>query len=461
MAVLRRLYKRELTPVRVIILGYLTLVLVGTALLTLPHASAHGEGERRVSLIDSLFTATSAVCVTGLIVKDTEFDFSFFGKSVILVLIQMGGLGYMTISTVILIILGRKISLRQRLVIKEGFKQFTLEDLAKFTLRVFQVTILIEVAGFLVLFFAFLGDFSWQKSLGVSLFHSVSGFCNAGFSAFSNNLQSYAGNFTVALTVATLFILGGLGFFSFGDLYNTYIKRRTRKLSLHTKLVLRITLLLIGCGTLLILLLEWHNGLSGFPAHTKVLTAFFSAVTPRTAGFSLVKLRSFALGTSLLMIFFMFVGASPGGTGGGIKTTTFATLVNTLRGLRKGGEMIVYGRRISETSVRNALLVFLWGIFIVGLGSLILAISEVSVGARNGYIGILFEQVSAFGTVGLSLGSTVKSSVSLSHDFSVLGKLIIVATMLSGRIGPLTIGSALLGVRRTKVKHPEAKIMIG
>nr|KXH70665.1 MAG: hypothetical protein AM324_01050 [Candidatus Thorarchaeota archaeon SMTZ1-83] len=450
-----------MTPVRVILLGYLILVLVGTLLLTLPYASTHSGGEKRVSLIDSLFTATSAVCVTGLIVRDTEYDFSLFGKSVILLLVQVGGLGYMTISTIILVFLGKKISLRQRLVIKEGFKQFSLEDIAKFTSRVFQVTILIEAVGFFVLFFAFLKDFSWQKSFGVSIFHSVSGFCNAGFSAFSNNLQDYAGNFLIVLTVAALFILGGLGFFSFGDLYNTYMRRKTKRLSLHTKLVLRITALLIFGGTAVILVMEWHKGLSDFPAHTKVLTAFFSAVTPRTAGFSLVNLRNFALGTSLLLVFFMFIGASPGGTGGGIKTTTFAVLVNTLRGLRKGGEMIVYGRRISEPSVRNALLVFLWGIFIVGLGSLILAISEVEVAGRSGYVGMLFEQVSAFGTVGLSLGSTVKANVSLSHEFSPLGKFIIVATMLSGRIGPLTIGSALLGVKRPKVRYPEAKIMIG
>ncbi len=461
MVSLRRLYTRELTPVRVILLGYLTLVLVGTVLLTLPYASAHNEGEKRVSLIDSLFTATSAVCVTGLIVKDTEFDFSFFGKSVILALIQIGGLGYMTISTVLFIILGKRISLRQRLVIKEAFRQLSLEDLAKFTLRVFQVTVLIEAAGFLFLFFAFLRDFSWQKSLLVSIFHSVSGFCNAGFSVFSNNLQNYTGDFTVVLTVATLFILGGLGFFSFGDLYNTYIKRKTRKLSLHTKLVLLITALLIGGGTLFILVMEWHNGFSDFPVHNKVLAAFFSAVAPRTAGFSLVNLRSFTLGTSLLVVSLMFIGASPGGTGGGIKTTTFATLVNTLRGLTKSGEINVFGRRISETSVRNAFLVFLWGIVIIALGSLILAMCERDVGAKNGYIGILFEQVSAFGTVGLSFGSTVKSSVSLSHDFSILGKLAIVATMLSGRIGPLTIGSVFLGARRGKIRYPEAKIMIG
>jgi trk system potassium uptake protein TrkH len=458
---LKRFYRRELTPVRVIVLGYLILVLVGTALLTLPHASAHSGGTTRVSFIDSLFTASSAVCVTGLIVKDTELDFSLFGKSVILVLIQIGGLGYMTISTVILIILGKKISLRQRLVIREAFKQLTLEDLGRFALRVFQVTILIEAVGFLLLFFAFLRDFSLPKAFGVSLFHSVSGFCNAGFSAFSNNLQDYGQNVTVVLTVAVLFILGGLGFFAFGDLYNTYVRRKTRRLSVHTKLVLRITTLLIGGGTLLFLALEWNNGLSHLPGHQKLLTAFFSAVTPRTAGFSVLNMRNLALGTSLFTIFFMFIGASPGGTGGGIKTTTLATLLNTLGGLRKGGEINVFGRRISEASVRNAFLVFLWGVVIVGLGSLILVIFEGSVGEKSGYIGILFEQMSAFGTVGLSFGSTMKSTVSLSHDFSVLGKLVIIATMLSGRIGPLTIGSALIGVSRAKVRYPEAKIMIG
>jgi len=429
MRLMGRYYRKQLTPVRVILLGYLVIVLAGTLLLTLPIASAHTRGEGRVSLIDSLFTATSAVCVTGLIVKDTEFDFSLFGKAVILALIQIGGLGYMTISTVIFILLGKKISLRQRLVIKEAFRQFTLEDLAKFTLRVFQITLLIEAVGFLVLFFSFMKNFSWWKSLGVSVFHAVSGFCNAGFSTFSNNLQDYSTSGPVALTVAALFILGGLGFFSFGDIYNTYMKRKTRKLSLHTKLVLLVTGTLVGAGTAFILLMEWHTGLSEFTAHEKILTAFFSAVAPRTAGFSVVRLSSFTLASLLFVVFLMFVGASPGGTGGGIKTTTLATLISTLRGLTKSGQLHVFGRRIS--------------------------------GAKFGYIGILFEQVSAFGTVGLSLGSTVRTGVSLSHDFSLVGKLVIVGTMLSGRIGPLTIGSALLEARKAKISYPEAKIMIG
>ncbi len=450
-------YRRELTPTRFIIFGYLFFVIVGSLLLTLPFSST----QKRCSLIDSVFTATSAVCVTGLIVKDTEYDFSLFGKVIILLLIQAGGIGYMTLATTFSVILKRKISLRERLIIKESFNQLTFKDLAKFSIRVLQISLILEFIGAFILFFRFTNFFPYLKSAGVSIFHSISAFCNAGFSCFSTNLVNYQNDFFIAITVPVLFIIGGVGFICISDLYKTYLKRETKAVSVHTKFTILITLTLIVCGTILILFNEWGNAFNEMALKDKLMVSFFHATTPRTAGFSIFNIRNFTLPTIACIIFFMFVGASPGGTGGGVKTTTFGIVLHSIKNMSRSSPVNLFKRQIADDTIRRAFLITVIAGSIISLGTFILLFTEGEVCKNKGFLGVLFEQTSALGTVGLSLGSFSNPNLSLAHNFTPFGKLIIILTMLSGRIGPLTIGSAVLLPKEEKIKFPETRLVIG
>ncbi len=453
--------KFQLTPARVLVLGYFSLIILGTLLLYLPPASAGGE---RCSFIDSLFTSTSGVCVTGLIVRDTEYDFSPLGKLVILILIQIGGLGYMTLATVFSLFLGRKISLRERLVVQQEFNQLTLEGLARFALRVFKVTVVLEALGALILSVRFwLKGIVPIKAIAYGIFHGVSAFCNAGFSLFSRNLTEHTSDAVVVLTVSTLFVLGGLGFIVISDVYKRYARKEVRSLSVHSKFVILLTLLLVSISTLGVGILEWKGMLGSLSPLRRVMNAYFQGVTPRTAGFSTVSIGALASPTLFLLIVMMFIGASPGGTGGGIKTTTFGTIVvgvcSTLRGRKN---ITMFERRIPRELLERALIVFVLSLGILVVGTGVLSLTQKEALRERGFLGLLFEETSAFGTVGLSTGSYSKPTCSLSHDFSPIGKLIIIFTMIFGRIGPITIGVAALAPKREAAySYPESKILIG
>lgn len=442
--------KIKLTPTQVLALGFATIILIGTLLLMLPVATKSGE---RTDFLTALFTATSATCVTGLVVVDTKTYWSVFGQIVIMLLIQVGGLGIMTMSTLFALILGRKITFKERLVMQEAFNTNSLGGIVKFAKYILMVSFLFESIGAIILTLRFLPQMGLKKAVYYGLFHSISAFNNAGFDLMGNfrSLTGYVSDWVVNLVVMGLIIFGGLGFYVLLDIYE---HRHFNKFTLHSKIVITITLLLIAIGTLLIFLFEYNNpktlGPLDFP--TKILAALFQAVTPRTAGFNTLSLSDMTVASKFLTIILMFIGASPAGTGGGIKTTTFAVILYTVLSVIQGEEeTVLYKRTISRNIVYKAVAISFISVFIIFSVTMVLSITETS-----NFLTVLYETTSAFGTVGLSLG--------LTPELSTVGKIIIIFTMYTGRVGPLTLALALAKrQRRPKpiIKYAEEKIMVG
>lgn len=442
--------KIKLTPTQVLALGFATIILIGTLLLMLPVATKSGE---RTDFLTALFTATSATCVTGLVVVDTKTYWSVFGQIVIMLLIQVGGLGIMTMSTLFALILGRKITFKERLVMQEAFNTNSLGGIVKFAKYILMVSFLFESIGAIMLTLRFLPQMGLKKAVYYGLFHSISAFNNAGFDLMGNfkSLTGYVSDWVVNLVVMGLIIFGGLGFYVLLDIYE---HRHFNKFTLHSKIVITITLLLIAIGTLLIFLFEYNNPKTLKPLDfpTKILAALFQAVTPRTAGFNTLSLSDMTIASKFLTIILMFIGASPAGTGGGIKTTTFAVILYTVLSVIKGEEeTVLYKRTISRNIVYKAVAISFISVFIIFSVTMVLSITETS-----NFLTILYETISAFGTVGLSLG--------LTPELSTVGKIIIIFTMYTGRVGPLTLALALAKrQRRPKpiIKYAEEKIMVG
>lgn len=446
--------QKEVNAPRLLLFGYLGIIIIGTILLSLPIATTHG-----ISFIDALFTASSSLCVTGLIVKNTALDFTLFGKSVILALIQIGGLGYMTLSTTFFFFLGRKISLRDRVLFKESMNILTFDNLRRFAWRVFRITIALELIGTAVFFFSFLRKFSPLTALGHAFFHSISSFCNAGFSTFSENLALFQSVPSVPIISALLFIVGGLGFVVISDLYTTLLKRQKKQLALHTVIVLRATLVLVVVGTIFILLHEGTTSLAHFSFGQKLLISFFQAVTPRTAGFNTIPISTFGPLTLIMIMVYMFIGASPGGTGGGIKTTTFVLIIKWMKEMllgRYGKDITTHRKTIPIEQAYRAFV-------IVGLaiGAVFCAFCLIMLIDNPPPIKVLFETFSALGTVGLSLGSSSNPICSFSYDLTAAGKLIIILLIITGRVGTVTIGGALLKPHLLDYKYPEEPIVVG
>ena len=434
---------------------YISLILLGSLALKLPVAN------RGLSFIDSLFTSTSAICVTGLIVKDTALDYTLTGKAIILFLIQIGGLGYMAVASLFMTIFAIKPDKRQNIIAQQEFGLFSRDNTLTFLRLVVLTTFIFEMLGFILLFLGFKEIFGVNEAVAHAVFHSVSAFCNAGFSSFSNNLGSFFNNPVVSLTAAFLFIVGGLGFIVIVDIVER-LKGEKRYLSEHSRIVIYMTLILIIFGTSAVYVLEYGNVLRGSSNIIKVIVSFFTATTPRTAGFSVFDIDKLLPTTLLMLVIFMFIGASPGGTGGGIKTTTFIIIGNfftsRLRGLKS---VNIEKRRIPEEQVNKALTLFLISLILIIIMIGILSFTERIVIEERGLLPLIFEEVSAFGTVGLSMGSSANPVLSLSHDFTVFGKLIIIITMLAGRIGPLTLVATVLKRKSESFKYPLAKVQIG
>jgi trk system potassium uptake protein TrkH len=435
----------KVSPPQILVLGFGGLILLGSLLLSLPMASETG---RAVPYLDALFTATSATAVTGLTVVHTRDTFSLFGELVIMGLIQIGGLGLMTMATLVALTTGRRITLRQRVIIQEALGESRLGGIVRLTKAVLVFTALVEGAGALLLGFHWAPVFGWGTAFYYGLFHAVSAFCNAGFDLFTSSLEAFRGDWLVCLVISTLFVIGGLGFHVVTELGSNW---RWHRVSLHTRLVVVTTLFLIGAGTLGILLLEADNPatLAGLPWSEKVLASYFQAVTPRTAGFSTLPIGQMREATLWLLIGLMFVGASPGSTGGGIKTTTFATLLAMVATILSGKEQTtVFGRRLGTMTVFRAMAITLISLGVVVSAALVLLV------AGDGTLGeALFESTSAFGTVGLSRGIT--------PELSAVGKLALIFTMFVGRVGPLTLGFALVHRTHARIHLPEEKITVG
>lgn len=423
--------------------SFIFAILIGSLLLILPFAANH-----KISFIDALFTATSAVCVTGLTVLDTGKDFSLFGQSIILFLIQIGGLGIMTFSVFFLLFLKEKVPLKTKIAVKSTLSgnYFDVSYLIK---NIFLVTMVVEFSGALLLFIYFLlHQYPISKALFFSFFHSVSAFCNAGFALFSDSLVKFQTNWFVNIVVMVLIILGGIGF-------TVYLDIKERKFSLHTKIVLTVSIFLIFIGTFFIFMVENNNGLKGLTFGSKFLVSLFQSVTTRTAGFNTIDLNRFKDVTLIIMMLLMFIGASPGSCGGGVKTTTFTIFLMTLFSTSQGKDYInIFNRTISKDAIFKSFAVMLVAITFLLLGILGLSFFDPTPMNRNDFLSSTFEAFSALGTVGLSLGYTKK--------LSVYAKIVVILLMFLGRVGPLTL---VMGLRykykKANYKFAEENIMIG
>jgi trk system potassium uptake protein TrkH len=447
-----------MTPARVLFLGFASIILFGGFLLWLPVSAAPGKS---IAFIDALFTSTSAVCVTGLIVLDTPVDFSFFGQVIIMLLIQAGGLGYMTLASIVIILLRRRVSLKDQLVLQEALNVFSMEGIVRFVKRIVVITILFEAVGALILTLRWMADFPFKKALFFGLFHSVSAFNNAGFALFSDNLMQYVGDPTVALVITSNIIIGGIGYLVLSELFERWhTGNRATYLSLHTRMALAVTAFLIIGGTVILFMFEIDNPktLQPMSLFTRLLAAYFQAVTPRTAGFNTIDIGAMTEEAQLILIVLMFIGASPGGTGGGIKTTTFGVLVATLYAQIRGKADVVFlKRRLSLDTITKAFNVAATAFLLVITVSLFLVYLE-----SESLFHVTFETTSAFGTVGLSMAKPGMVT-SISALFSSLGKFLIILTMFAGRVGPITVGAAMLslGVSEPAYRYPEDKVLIG
>ncbi len=434
-------------PARFIILTFLLIIIIGGILLSLPISSKSGKF---TNPIDALFTANSATCVTGLVVVDTGTHYTFFGQIVILILIQIGGLSYMTIFTFLALLLGRKIPLLDRIILKESINFFSVGGIIKLARRILFIVLIFEGVGAVILASVFVKDYGILTGLFYGIFHSVSAFCNSGFDLLGNfiSLTNYKGNILLNITLILLIITGGIGFGVISEIIDFH---KSKKLSLHTKLVLTVTAILIISGTVLIFLFERNNlsTLKPLTIKEKILTSIFQAVTPRTAGFNTINIGYLNLSTLILLILFMFIGASPGGTGGGIKTSTFAIILMNIKNTIKGREGVtIYDRCVDSSTVKKSYLIFTASIFLIFLSTFLLSITE-----KFGLINILFEVTSAFGTVGLSTGIT--------PYLSPFGKIIIMFTMFVGRVGILSILTSISVKKPQRTYLPEDKVMVG
>ncbi|HID96000.1 MAG TPA: Trk family potassium uptake protein [Candidatus Latescibacteria bacterium] len=442
----------QLRPAQSLAASFLVMILVGTVLLSLPISSATGQA---TSFVDALFTAVSAVCVTGLIVVDTPTHFSMFGQLVILFLIQLGGLGIMTFSTSLALAFGRRIGLREKVVMQDVLDQTDVEDTKRLVVYIVKMTFLIELTGAVLLSIRWYPEFGdVGRTVYFAIFHSISAFCNAGFSLFSDSFMGYRGDITLNLILTSLIILGGIGFVVVADLHRSrfWMGRRssTPRLALHTKLVLSVTLILLVFGTALFFLVEYNNSMNGTPIVERLLSSYFQSVTARTAGFNTLDTRSLSHAALFVTVLLMFIGASPGSTGGGIKTSTIGVLYVFTRSIFRGKEEVeLFRRNVPRAVVYKAIVIVIFATsFLVAL-TIPLFITE-----NAPFMDVIFEAVSAFGTVGLSLGLTSK--------LTDIGKVLIILLMFVGRIGPLTIAYAV-GRRKERVAlgYPEGRVMVG
>ena len=451
--------KRLITPVNLPIFSFAGLILIGTLLLMLPVA-ANGPA---LPPVDALFTATSATCVTGLIVVDTGTRLSLFGQWVVLVLIQCGGLGIMTFSTVLILVMTGRFSFMQRSVIQDSFTHGPDTGLASLVRHVVMFTLLMEVAGAALLFLRFSEMYHPGRALYFAVFHAVSAFCNAGFCLYTRSLMDFSGDPLVSLTVAFLIIFGGIGFLVLLELkrllFDRDRARRARRLSVHSKLVLTLSIVLLTGGTVGFLLSEWKHSMDGLSVPTKFMAAFFQSVTARTAGFNTLDFGKMANVTLLFTILLMFIGAGSGSTGGGIKINTLGVLFALSRSRLRGEEgTSIFRRSLSPETVGRAISVFVVATILIYVATMALTVSELGTTiheeSRGLFLELLFEVVSAFGTVGLSVGVT--------PQLSSVGKLILVLVMFAGRLGPLSIAVALTAREpRSRFQYAEENVMIG
>lgn len=455
--------KNRTNASRLIFLSFLGTILAGAFLLTLPFAT---QTPGCMNVVDALFTAASATCVTGLIVVDTGSYFTPFGKTVILVLIQLGGLGIMTMSTFFLIMLGRRLTMKDRITMKDTLGEKEIKGVKGLILMIVGMTILLEAIGAALLTLRFFRVYHYpiNKAIIHGIFHSVSAFCNAGFSLYHDSLMRFGGDWAITGIMGGLVLLGGIGFVVWYNLTHWYFWRRDRtrrgRLRLQTKIALAMSGILLVIMFLFLLAVEWNNTLEGLTVGEKICRSMFQAITPRTAGFNTMPIDRLNPATLWITIVMMFIGASPGSTGGGIKTCTFAVILATVYRMVTGRRQVVIRKKsIAEHISTKAISIAVISLVVIFIACTLLLLVESTTSRQycgNSYMGsLIFESVSAFGTVGLSVGVT--------PHLSYLGKIVIILTMYVGRIGPLTL--ALLIGRKVQppavIRYPEESVMVG
>ena len=456
----QREHKWALSTTQIIVLGFLTAIIIGGFLLSLPVSSADGHS---VPLLDAMFTSTTSVCVTGLVVANTYEQWSRFGQAVILLLIQCGGLGIVTFTTSFMLILGRKVTLRDRLLMQDAYNLNTLTRLVKFTKKVIFGTLIVESIGAVLYMFTFIPEFGWKEGIWISVFNSVSAFCNAGIDIIGpNSLAPYVTNVSVNLITMALIILGGIGFIVWWDILHMAgkVKRKEvpsgaffNRLSLHTKIVLTTTLCLIGIGTLLIFILEFNNPetIGGLSFGDKIMASAFESVTARTAGFLTFSQKAMRDSSALVCMILMFIGGSPVGTAGGVKTSTFALVIIAAMSAVKGSEHgTAFRRRLHNRTMRKALAVILISFLVVMSATILL-----STFCGGELTDVMFETFSAIGTAGLTRDYTA--------SMNSIGKIIIMICMYLGRVGPISM-AIIFGFKKNKyglAEYPSEDITVG
>ena len=446
---------RRMHSAAVLVLSFISAILVGSCLLMLPLATVSGS----ISFIDALFTTTSAVCVTGLIVVDTGSYYTLFGQFVILVLIQIGGLGVMTVSVTVFRLMGRNISFRQRLIMQDVFTHTPQKDILYLVKSIFLFTGAVELLGAGLLFIHWAKEYPTGKALYMALFHSVSAFCNAGFSTFSNSMMNYRGDLLLNITMCMLIVLGGIGFPVLYELFHPVVHHSKNRfmLSLHTKTVLITTAHLILSGAVFFWLLEQTATLKEASLMESILASLFQSITCRTAGFNTVDISALQTGTLAFMVFLMFFGASPGSCGGGVKTTTLALIgAFAWSRMKRNSRVNLFKKSIPLETLEKSTFLILMSLGFIALIFFLLLQSAPDGGTKyhDDFLFYLFETVSAFGTVGLSMGATA--------TLTGLGKFWILLMMLIGRVGVLTFSYIITGAVPAKgIEYAEENLMIG
>lgn len=444
----------KFSPTQIICWGFIALILTGAILLTLPVSSAGGHG---TGFIDALFTSTSAACVTGLVVYDTNTYWSPFGKVVIISLIQIGGLGIMSMSTIFALIMRRKIGVKERLVIQESINEFSLSGVVRTIKNIMLLTFVFETLGAIILSTQFIPVYGFRHGLQKSFFHSISAFCNAGFDLIGQegakfaSLVPFQNNPVILLTIAFLIIFGGLGFIVWKDLYN---RKKLSHLSLHSKVVLIGTAFLIVSGTFLLILFEFDNTktIGNMSFGGKLLNSFFSAVTPRTAGFNSVNISDLKDSSNFLTIILMFIGAAPGSTGGGIKVTTFSVILFTVFSSVRGcSDVNILKKKIAPSVITKAISITSLSMVVVIITTMVLTLYK-----EGTFLQCLYEATSAFATVGLTAGIT--------PGLETVSKIFVSVTMFLGRVGPLSAAIAFSLKQKNRndlFRYPEGRINVG
>lgn len=441
---------KKLSRVQIIAFGFLGVILIGSLLLMLPFSTRAGQ---TTSYVDALFTATSATCVTGLTPFDTYNHWTLFGQLVILFMIQLGGIGFMTVITMATLFMRHKIGLQNRMLVMESAGTITLSGIGQLVRRIIAGTAIIETTGAAILATQFVPEFGWLRGLYYSFFHAISAFCNAGFDLMGciepgSSMINFNGNAVVMVTLVFLILIGGIGFFVWDDIL--VCKAKFKNYKIHTKLVLVLTAILTVIPFVMFFLFEYDHAFKGMDFFDRILNSLFQTVTPRTAGFSGIDMTTLSEPGGMLTIVLMFIGGNPGSTAGGVKTTTIAViLLSTVAYLQEDNNVTVFKKRIEDKMVRRACAIAFIYFMMIFAAALVISWIE-PLNLRE----VLFEVVSAVATVGLSMNVTA--------TLSTASKVIVIVLMYAGRIGALTFIMLLSKRNKTAIlKRPTGKIMIG